>query len=174
MIYALLSRFFLSRFTHFFRRFFETENQSPQTFILLECMLRSKMYFTRIWGGDRDPYRIMNLITDNLRSSSILWRFLRKFIGSHSLQIGGDHYKLLTTYTLVTELIWSVGTLTMLSTRSAVTLTKGNGILKQERLRWVEKTKLEQQMQKLIPLANTWWARCLATSTQQTWNGWKK
>ena len=38
MIYALLSRIFLLRFTHFFRRFFETEKQNPQTFILLECM----------------------------------------------------------------------------------------------------------------------------------------
>ena len=38
MIYAVLSRIFLSRFTHFFRRFLETENQNPQTFILLECM----------------------------------------------------------------------------------------------------------------------------------------
>ena len=38
MIYALLSWIFLSRFTHFFRRFFETEKQNPQTFLLLECM----------------------------------------------------------------------------------------------------------------------------------------
>ena len=30
---------FLSRFTHFFRRFFVTEKQTPQTFSLLECMV---------------------------------------------------------------------------------------------------------------------------------------
>ena len=30
--------FFLSRFTHFFRRFFETEKHNPQTLSLLECM----------------------------------------------------------------------------------------------------------------------------------------
>ena len=29
---------FMSRFTHFFRRFFVTEKQTPQTFPLLECM----------------------------------------------------------------------------------------------------------------------------------------
>ena len=28
----------MSRFTHFFRRFFESEKQNPQTFSLLECM----------------------------------------------------------------------------------------------------------------------------------------
>ena len=28
----------MSRFTHFFRRFFVTEKQTPQTFTLLECM----------------------------------------------------------------------------------------------------------------------------------------
>ena len=27
-----------SRFTHFFRRFFEIEKWNPQTFLLLECM----------------------------------------------------------------------------------------------------------------------------------------
>ena len=39
--YAFLSQstyLFWSRFTHFFRTFFETENQNPQTLSLLECM----------------------------------------------------------------------------------------------------------------------------------------
>ena len=36
MIYALLSRFVLSQFTHFFRRSFETEKQNPQTLSPLE------------------------------------------------------------------------------------------------------------------------------------------
>ena len=29
----------MSRFTHFFRKFFVTEKQTPQTFSLLECMV---------------------------------------------------------------------------------------------------------------------------------------
>ena len=36
-----LRTFFLSRFMHFFRTFFETEKQNPQTLILLECMVKS-------------------------------------------------------------------------------------------------------------------------------------
>ena len=35
---TFVANFLLLRFTHFFRRFFETEKQNPQTFILLECM----------------------------------------------------------------------------------------------------------------------------------------
>ena len=82
----------------------------PQQFDNLEkdlWDLRSKMYFNRICGGDQDPYKTMALVTDNFRSSTVLWRIMRKFIGSQYLQIGGDDYKLLTTYALVVELIRS-------------------------------------------------------------------
>ena len=44
----------MSRFTHFFRNFFGTEKQTPQTFSLLECMVVPKLLASRVefkvWG----------------------------------------------------------------------------------------------------------------------------
>ena len=47
IIYALLSRIFLSRFTNFFHRFFETEKQDPQAFIAFRMyvVMYGKKYF---------------------------------------------------------------------------------------------------------------------------------
>jgi len=65
----------MSRFTHFFRRFFVTEKQTPQTFSLLECMVEGGDPVPRPdWGGYRvEPSTIefwqgqSNRIHDRLR-----------------------------------------------------------------------------------------------------------
>ena len=42
MIFTLLSQNLSSRFTHFFRKYFETEKQAQQTFLFLDvCMMDS-------------------------------------------------------------------------------------------------------------------------------------
>ena len=69
--------------------------------------MRSEIYLNRICGGDQDPEKIWIIVTENLRSCNILWKVLREFLGSHYVQMGGDHYKLLTTFALVAELLRS-------------------------------------------------------------------
>ena len=51
----------MSRFTHFFRRFFVTEKQTPQTFSLLECM----QLITQLIDAKRQNEEVCFLI-DNL------------------------------------------------------------------------------------------------------------
>ena len=69
--------------------------------------LRSEIYLNRIRGGDQDPEKMKSVVTKNLRSSAILWKSIREFMGSNYFQMGGNDYELLTTFALVTELILS-------------------------------------------------------------------
>ena len=85
--------------------------------------MRSKLYFNRIHGGDKDPMRILTFCSFDLDSSP--WRVIAEKAGFYFNKMHGDDYKPLLTLALLLQLIGETNYLHLESTlKSSSSLPK--------------------------------------------------